>query len=59
VFSPHQLREKDGGEGAIFTESGVVVASMTRGLIQVDDDLESETDVLGTLPQSGNRYEPE
>ena len=47
------------GRGAIFTESGVVVASMTRGLIQVDDDPESETDVLGTLSQSGDRYEPE
>ena len=39
--------------GAIFTESGVVVTSMTRGLILVEDDPESETDVLGTLPQSG------
>ena len=30
-----------------------MVASMARGLIQIDDDPESETDVLGTLPQPG------
>jgi hypothetical protein len=41
------------GGGVIFRTSGVVAVSMTWGLIQVDDDPESETDVLGTLPQSG------
>jgi hypothetical protein len=29
---------------------------MTQGLIQMDDDPESETDVLGRLPKPGNRY---
>jgi hypothetical protein len=31
---------------------------MTQGLIQIDDDPESEIEALGSLPQPGTRYEP-
>jgi hypothetical protein len=31
---------------------------MIQGLIQIDDDPESEIEALGSLSQLGNRYEP-
>jgi hypothetical protein len=31
---------------------------MAQGMMQIDDDPESEVEALGSLPQPGNRYEP-